>query len=145
MGFTRRCEIGLLLALISLGGCVTWSSDIPIDQLSSDAPKVLPVPRAWTHSASKLELCVVVESAYKQDVRSQSFVDSDGTTSEITVVGVHQDQRAKLGSRFYLGQNLVCFVVANDRSGSPFSAIEVSSSPGSLKISRVYWHWGHYI
>ena len=130
---------------VMLTGCVSWSRDIELSSLSQGAPANLQVPRAWTHAASKLDLCVALEASYKRNGKDQSFVDDTGAESKIVAKGRQASKLVSIGSRFYIDQNLVCFEVADDRGGSPFSSIELSSSNADLRVNHIYWHWGHYL
>ncbi len=128
-----------------LTGCVSWNRDIEVPRLTQGTPANLPVPRAWTHSASKLDLCVALDAGYRRDIKGESFVDDTGAESKIVAKGHRASELVSIGSRYYIGQNLVCFEVADDRVGSPFSSIELSSSNADLRVNHVYWHWGHYL
>ena len=82
-----------------LTGCVTWNRDIEVLRLTHETSVNLDVPRAWTHTASRLALCVALAPGYKQDAKSQAFVDANGGTSKVVAKGRRNAELIPIASR----------------------------------------------
>jgi len=134
-----------LLAASSLSACMTWSRDVEVTELKSDTPLSIQVPHAWTHFASKLDLCINVAARYKPDPATMSYRDETGQLIRLIVRARAGTKAYDLSPRFYVGNNLSCYGVASDKYPAAFEFVEISSAPAAISLDRAYWYWGHYL